>query len=204
MKEIRVTRRKPSVDNDGELGLGNLLSNELDMLEAMLAGQCRVDCVEGRLVRRELTEPMPTPQADPLVGPHWKETGEPKEAWFVCPDKENKHASPSIMIQSLCGYYWTERKYAEACSMLESWGFVCLRSRRADNGQYWEIWYLPGLWAAKGDLRHQARSLSDKKGDLISDLDREALRKLGSWIFKRVPFGTMSCADQRLAMGVPE
>lgn len=208
LKKVRANGSKLSRDGDanGEIRIENLLDHECDMLTAMINGLCRVECIEGRLVRRDLYEELPAPGEDPLIAPHWKSTGEPKLVQVTVPDADRGNTFPSISIQSVCGYYWTPEKYAEAVETLGKWGFRCLRSRRESDGTYLEIWYLPGLWLAKGELKRQIQIFGGKKESdcSITKWDREKIGELGRWIYRHVPFGTMDCIDQRLAMRAPE
>ena len=114
-------------------------------------------------------------------------------SWEKVPD----HGSPSITIQHLCGYYWTERAYKTTALRLESWGFACCRSKRGLDGSYWEIWWLSGLWAAKGDLDLFIgnRARYGKKA-------KKTLEEVVNWITtgpKRVSYGTLDVSIQKMA-----
>jgi hypothetical protein len=183
----------------GEVTFDGLLESEVAMLEAMVMGVCRVECVEGRLVRRSMHEALPEPGEDPLIAPYWAPSGEPKTLGYIAPDDEQAHHSPSIVIQHLCGYGWTPENYQKAANTLESWGLVCLRSRRGDDGRHWEIWLLH-FYAARGDLEAKIRSMSGKEDPSIMNWTRSQLNELGSWIAHRVPFGSLDCTVQRMAM----
>lgn len=176
------------------------------MIEAMLLGVCRVECVEGRLVRRSLHESLPDPTEDPIVGPHWKEAGEPKFSTLTRMEVD-RWMDPSIVIQNLCGYYWSEENYAKQAKTLERFGFTCLRSRRGADGNYWEIWYLPGFWAAEGELRDVIeRSKYEHTNDLPELYRRkeEQMTKVSKFLCRSVTFGAMDFNYQRAAMGPPE
>lgn len=58
----------------------------------------------------------------------------------------------AITIQHVCGYDYSDDFYRENAKKLESYGFICCRSNRGSEGRFWEIWFLPGLWMAEGDL----------------------------------------------------
>lgn len=64
-------------------------------------------------------------------------------------DDTSSDQSCSFFVQHLGGY---GDYYSKNISQMENAGFECLRSRRGKDGKYWEIWYLPGLWAGKGPL----------------------------------------------------
>ena len=79
-------------------------------------------------------------------------------------DKDCEHPDPSIYVQHIAGYRDDYRKSAD---LMESVGFECLRSRRGKDGKYWEVWYLPGMWFAKGQLKGK------KTEDMIEFLCRK-------------------------------
>ena len=64
-------------------------------------------------------------------------------------DRKNSD-NPSYFVQHITGY---GGEYNRRKDRMEAVGFECLRSRRGDDGKYWEIWYLPGAWAATGELK---------------------------------------------------
>ena len=62
-------------------------------------------------------------------------------------------------------------------------GFSVLRSKRGTrDGKCWEIWYLPGAWAAQGELR-------DKTEDKILD-----------WLIHEIRPGTIDLSGQSLGL----
>ena len=68
---------------------------------------------------------------------------------------EKAHRDPyrhrSFYIQSIGGY---DGNRGEKAQRLFINGFVPMRSKRSTkDGKCWEIWYLPGAWAAEGELR---------------------------------------------------
>lgn len=64
----------------------------------------------------------------------------------------------------MCGYGYTKDRYKVEVGKLESWGFECCRSRRGDNGKFWELWFLPYLRAAEGDLLRAMHSYCKRCG----------------------------------------
>ena len=111
--------------------------------------------------------------------------------------------TPSIMIQHLCGYNYTRERYEETRKILESWGFECLRSRRGEDGQYWEIWMLFGNFSAKGPLLDYIETLPDKYS---KKSHQNRADKITEWIRNHLPwgFGTMDIVIQRMAMAIED
>jgi len=147
---------------------------------------------------------------DPWIPPNWKRTVPPVgqctvadlDEWerkyvkvpsdlAVC-EVEGEHY-PSFVIQHLCGYGYTERRYYDEVRRLTSWGFECLRSRRGANGSFWELWLLPGFWAAKGDLAELVKNLP--VGSWIAQTEAVV-----SFLCDRASFGTLDICVQRAAM----
>ena len=69
---------------------------------------------------------------------------EPKSEW------SKKHRS--LYLQSIQGYAGRDAYVSRAKRLMEA-GFICLRSRRGDDGKYWEIWYLPSPCCGRGPLK---------------------------------------------------
>jgi hypothetical protein len=103
--------------------------------------------------------------------------------------------SPSFMISHLCGHYYTKEGYKREADKLESYGFSCMRSRRGENGRFWENWYLPGVWCAKGDLAEKLKPIKDS-----NEKTQEAIR----FLMRNVSFGSMDMTQQRAAMVTPD
>jgi hypothetical protein len=122
----------------------------LAALEAAASGAywVRGDGNGGIVKHRRLTEPAIEP--DPVVEPHFKVS---HQYAFVSYLKEARTwPEPAVYVQHICGYNYSPENYAKKAATLEGAGFSCLRSRRGDNGSYWEVWYLPGPWAGAGPL----------------------------------------------------
>ena len=96
-------------------------------------------------------------------------------------------------FNNLCGYGYSPESYRANAERLESYGFQCLRSRRGPDACYWEIWYLPGLWSAQGNLKEV---LDAQKEQREKDLTKEAV----SFLCHAVSFGTPNVTIQRAAM----
>ncbi len=65
--------------------------------------------------------------------------------------------------------------YVNCYHRIVSVGFVLLRSPRGAEDRYWEMWYLPGMWALEGELK--------------GEKDRQ---KLVRWLFDHVAPGNVN------------
>lgn len=101
------------------------------------------------------------PTADPVCAHHF--TPLPSDSALLHPElpamdpekwniQEGQASYYSIFVEHLCGYNYTPERATAEMEKLTAWGFECLRSPRGKEGRYWELWYLPGLWAAKGTM----------------------------------------------------
>lgn len=60
-----------------------------------------------------------------------------------------------IYVQHLQGYGCEPEALKRKIDYMNSIGFACMRSPRGEDGKYWEAWYLPGDWAAQGEMKDQ-------------------------------------------------
>lgn len=142
---------------------------------------------------------LPGPIDDPVMYPFWRKPNQEEISQASLFDiylfeKTSKHDSPAIYISSICGYYYTPEKYELYVERLQSYGFECMRSKRGEDATFWEFWYLPGLWAAKNDLKNYLMYKTDSKN---IDLALDFLRK-------KIEFGSLSISTQKLAQSIPE
>lgn len=82
----------------------------------------------------------------------------------------------SFYVQSITGYDG-QVVYEERARRLHSAGFIRLRSSHVkgeDKGKYWEIWYLPGLWHLRGELKRTIEGLKSQA---------EKLDRVREWLF---------------------
>ncbi len=205
-KQVQVVSRKPNekrfARDNGEITITGLSDQEMERIEGALRGQWYMTGQGEQLSFLPTHEPLPSPSKDPEMAPFWQK--EHLSPWQpnlpftqVAFEKLPDWTSPHITIQSLCGYYYTKANYALAASRLESYGFECLRSRPGDDGRHTEIWYLRGLWAAKGDL---AEHIGEERWGHSLKL----LRKATDFISSHVPFGALDVSIQKMAMPMPE
>lgn len=181
----------------GSISLANMSAEEVERFKSTLReGLYWVTTENGRLVFHPKHNPLPNPIDDEKMLPFWRPlregegTGETHEVTFIGSEKFDV-SSPSFTIQHLCGYYYTPERYRSMASLLTTWGFDCLRSRRGDEGHYWEIWYLPGLWSAKGDLREAVGERPTGK---------DVVEKATRFLCAKASFGTLDVSVQRAAM----
>lgn len=96
----------------------------------------------------------------------------------------------------------TPENYVRESEKLTSYGFIQLRSKREEDGGYWEIWYLPGVWCAKGDLKKivddittKAKTWEDPHG---RRKDKECFKAVLEFLRRNASFGTLDVSIQRL------
>lgn len=200
MDENKIDRVRLVAHGCGEAKFAHLTKAEVDVMQSLSTGSSWVRVKDGRLETRPCFEEPPLPEQDPLIPPKWihKET----ENWEkLAPFLRNPtplepalgeprrvYESPSFIIQSLCGY--NDTPYETEARKLQDFGFECLRSRRGADGHFWEIWYLPGLWYAKGPLKE----LYLPEGTVKS------INKAIDFLCRYVSFGTLHVCYQRAAM----
>jgi len=191
-EKIRITSTGRGSENSISL-TGFSKENLEKMIASMTAGTLYVRVEEGKLFSIPAKEELPKPAEDASMLPFWRRhTGATQPEMFdEYQHSKEKGYSQSISIQHLCGYNYTPERYAETAEKLESYGFECLRSRRGSDAKFWEIWFLPGLWCAKGDLATEI-----KRGKN----DEEKLRVALEFLRHRVSFGTLDVSNQRMCM----
>lgn len=189
-KDVRVsgTSRAPG---DHRINISGLTELEQERLEGALLGQWWVTGAGGRLQFSPAREPAPAPTEDEMM-PQWRkpQDGDGTEQYQteLFGDMELTGRSSSILIQHLCGYSYTPEGYKANAEFLESCGFACMRSRRGDDGRYWEIWFLPGLWAARGRLKEA----------IYGKQEAHQLRFALRFLRRHISFGTLDIVVQRL------
>ena len=201
MKPVEVYSYTQGQDNTSQISISNLSPQELDTLKSMLKGMSWIAVKDGRLVTSSLLLPLPSPVADEEMMPFWRRHEFPEDGKLQVsifdPERLKNTCGASIQIQSLCGYNYTKENYENEAEKLLNWGFECLRSRRQANGQYSEIWHLPGLWAAKGAL---AETLAEKKQKTVKKDPQEELTDAISFLCVNSQFGSLDVTVQRAAM----
>ena len=200
--------RFPTSDGiDGQMTITGLTRTEVERVEAVVRGQSWFRTTEdGRLEFQPTMNPLPGPADDEQMMPYWSPADtrsdrkkEKTRRRLVQVDLDfnaevDRFFSPSFTIQHLCGYSYSPENYRRQADLLESWGFECLRSRRGENGQFWEMWYLPSLICAEGELK---KVVGDIRGV-------EAADKAVSFLCRKAQFGTLDLLTQRAAMAAPD
>ena len=199
-KEIRLSSWGGG-QNQKSLTIANLSDEEHEKVFGCIQGGMwwiRVENGELKFVPNY--KPLPSPIEDSTMFPFWRKATqeEMKRSYsmFETQPIEELHSSiASITIHSWCGYYYTPERYKIEAENLISYGFECLRSRRGEDSTYWEIWLLPSLIFAKGNLQMCIQAGEDDKKKLALAL--EFLRKNST-------FGSLDVSVQRLAMQMPD
>jgi hypothetical protein len=198
LKKIRVTGTQHRRCDQGDVTVGELTPEEMETMEAFTLGTCWIRVSEeGRLEKRERFAELPGPIEDPHILPKWVPLIDwTKEAPFLCnpqpplpEEPDPKYDHPAFIVKYLCGYNNTP--YEIEARKLQSYGFECLRSRRGNDGRFWEIWYLPGYYHAKGELRSAMELESDSVKQITIAIN---------FLCRHVSFGALDVCYQRAAM----
>lgn len=191
-KRIHWTSRSGS----GELKLEGFTHREMDQIEGWLKGCYWATVENGRLHVCATRNEVPGPVDDIEMLPFWRKfedrTATMQTSLFDVDMNIEKAISPHFLIQHLCGYGYTPEKYIENAKILESYGFECMRSKRGTDGKFWEIWFLPGLYAAKGAFEEYLKREQHSSG---TGTVKDAI----NFLCKTVRFGTLDVSVQRAA-----
>lgn len=174
-----------------KIEIAGLDEEEIERMNGVLNGHWWTTVRDGRLVFEPTRQPLPAPTEDADISPYWRGRGRLKFFQFDESTANAAYSFPHITIQHLCGYYWTKEEYKKQADKLESYGFSCLRSRRGDDGRFWEIWYLCGLFAARGELGKAISGEKDGKKKLDNAI---------SFLCQNCSFGSLEVSIQRAAM----
>ena len=204
-KDISV-KRYPRVSwvsksSDGSIDIRNLCApGEMDSIEAAIVGSKWIRFNNGRLEVSDAYIKIPTPIEDPYVADEWQcsKDGVMKFSFNYKHTRYGKRvfndAGGSILIHSLCGYNYSKGNYERCANLLISYGFNCTRSSRGEDGHFWEVWYLPGLWCAKGELQKILEGYSG------ADNDNGYMDLAVNYISRNVDFGALDVVAQRMCM----
>jgi hypothetical protein len=133
----------------------------------------------GKLEVAESYE-APPPVRDMEMQPFWPvETAQQSEMILG----GEKSYESGVIVKHIHGY---SGKYDQKAAVLEECGFECMRSRRGESGKYWEYWYLPGKWRAKGPIK---------------GMDVAEIRK---WIFDNISPGNVVIEGENWGLCAPE
>lgn len=194
-KEVKKKEgvRVSSLGGDN-ISLAHLTEEEVENIEGMVHNHFWVSVSnDGRLevVRRK--EKLPSPTEDEDMLPFWRQATPGTQQLQLFNVKVDEYSSPSIIIQYLCGYNYSPENYKFQAQKLESYGFECMRSRRGNDATYWELWFLPSVWSAKGALWETIKKFETNN-------NKKKLQEAISFLCHNVLFGTLDIAFQRAAM----
>lgn len=175
---------------------GILNEDQQKVLASLGVGAYWIRVNDGKLEIMPSWQELPDPIQDKEMLPFWREhtTAEMERTQLKLFKMEELSVNdcPSISIQHICAYSYSPENYKFQASRLKSYGFQCMRSRRGPDAMYWEIWFLPGLWSAKGDLKEKIYSLVQK------NQTKKALKIALDFLAHNVSFGTLDVSLQRM------
>jgi len=187
---------------NGKITIEVTAETDLELIVAALRyGTYYIRVQNGNLEAIPVHEELPPPFPDENMLPFWRrattdEMAGGREMFDAYIMDKSRLYSPAIFINHLATPNYTKKKYIENGQKLTSYGFECLRSRRGKDGKFWETWFLPGLWAAKGDL-----------GQIISiakDTEKQRLDAAIGLLRKEISFATLDVSEQRLAISIDD
>lgn len=189
----------------GQIRLEGLTPEENEILQASFKGGHHWvrKGNDGRIEFVPSFKPLPGPTDDVSMMPFWEPARPEAPVQMQLFDQAEAdrpyedHYGASITIQHLCGYGFTAEKYKEEAELLESYGFECLRSRRGLSGQFWELWFLPGTWCAKGRLKE---AVEDHVRTANPSNEKSKTTAAVRFLQKNASFGTLEVSVQRLAL----
>lgn len=120
---------------------------------------------------------------DKMIDPIWN--GKPARIRQLR-EAEERHkkifVDRSFYVQHIAGY---SGGFSEKAQRMFINGFVPLRSKRSTrDGKCWEIWYLPGAWAAEGELRGKTE------------------KQVKSWLFEKIGPGTVQLTGESWGLSI--
>ena len=161
------TLRATSTKCDNDTGKGEITiagtSEDIRLIELMILGTSWIRRGLVGVEESKAYHDAPSPINDPKLEDHWPieplVTPSSQYKLFVDEDEHEKQARAkgkmdfrSIYVSGITAYASGDIYVARA-KLLDDAGFICLRSRRGDDGKYWEIWYLAGPTNAQGAIK---------------------------------------------------
>lgn len=191
----------------GEVNFYGFSREEISSVDGVANGYNWMTIQDGVPKFVSVYESLPEPAVDDEMLPFWRKLSEEHESTqlelFDLGTEKLQNSSPSFIVQHLCGYRYTSDNYRYNAELLESYGFECLRSRRRANGRFWEVWLLPGTWAAKGELQEVLSLVTDPGSD-YQKAEKKKVEKTIDFLCRKVDFGTLDVCVQRAAMTVDD
>jgi hypothetical protein len=134
---------------------------------------------------------LPKPADDVELRPFWpdpKVSKQGRQLKLFDDGEKHDYSYASITLDAFCPFNRDTDFYARAAEQAESYGFVCLRSRRGKDGRFWEIWYLPSLSSAQGNLADHIAKVKNPK---------QKMEKALFYIMDMLPVGAVTASGQR-------
>lgn len=173
-------------------------SHEFKLIEGFMHGHQWITVSEGGRLRAIPTyKKLPAPDEDEMMLPFWRpaEMGVETQLEMFEFVSKPEYFSPSIIIQSLCGYCYSPENYRREAANLQRWGFECLRSRRDDSGRYHEMWLLSSTYSAKEQLKEAIDAVKQGNG-----FENRRVEVAVSFLCRHALFGSLDVSAQRVAM----
>lgn len=206
MKNISIASKCYS-QGENSITIANLTESEMNELLAAFRGLSWFGVEDGRLKTSPCHLALPHATEDEEMLPFWRQFSHNQLQNELFEKMFDEVAAdvicmPHFTIQSLCGYGYSPENYVRESEKLTNWGFIQLRSRRGEDGSYWEHWHLPGVWFAKGDLKELVDSITiaastweDPSG---RRKDKECFKAVLEFLRRNASFGTLDVSVQRL------
>lgn len=205
--KIRLSGKSSGHNKGCSIEFSGLSAPELAALESALIGANWVRIHDGRLAVAHAYEQSPELENDPECGPFFATYGPQSKQQTSRNIKKIKFrdpefAEPGIHISALGAGQRHKDAYESNVLRLESWGFECLRSRRGENGKFWEIWYLPSLLFAEGELAKAIAEVKSTKANNWGDVEyhNNRLEAAIRFLCKNANFGSLDAFIQRAAL----
>ena len=192
---IKAVREKSNDDGTREITLKGASEDVKRLAGALLYGMKWVRLTaSGELETSDVYDKAPAPTYDPEMQNIWRfdphavgaaqmrlfyddpEMQDPKNKW----SRDHR----AIYLQGISGYSGKD-EYVRRATLLTEAGFSCLRSRRGDDGKYWEIWYLPDPCCGRGPIKGMKTSDEVKK-----------------WIFKNIGPGSVALEGEHWGLSI--
>lgn len=151
---VNISSSRCSIVADEEEITVLATTTQIKKLRRALLGDAWIRVSNGKILVLPAHKP-PLPLEDETMEGFFpsEKSKEPKyKQTLLFPDSVAGKDGASIYVSSLVGY-GDPSYYKAKLKSLEDAGFVCLRSRRDQDGKYWEIWYLGSPIFAKGEIK---------------------------------------------------
>jgi hypothetical protein len=191
--------------DDCRVEISGLTQLEAETLESMIRGLCWVSVTDGRLVSVSRHEPLPDPIEDSDMAPFWSGVPMSTQRELIQREHEPYEAHSLDYVHYTIGSLGAATgEYQANALKLTAFGFHQMRSKRGDDGRYWEFWYLPGVWAAKGELKDLVDKVKAAKVSWSDPNGEAAYKKCHESVLEflrtSIDFGSLEVSIQRYAL----